>query len=518
MADRLNTALSSEELVVNESNARKKHETDPALVASIASAGLMYPITVKPIDGGLYEVIDGARRLYAIRWGVRTGAIDMPRIPVKIIENGLDSLEYSLHGNLHMAMHPLDEAEAIDKLSKREEDRGTIAARFGKTVTWVDQRAKLSGLIPEVKNLYRESQIDLETAMAFTLADAKTQKAIVKARQYDNAQVVRRMATQTKVNAKEAIFDLELVPEEKIERDLFSDDIWITSIPLFLKLQGEAFDAKVKEYKDKGYNDVIVLKDDDWQTVNKYAAVQGKVTDKMLGKLTCLLQLSANGKFRVWENMIPNKEAKKVKASADGPNKAEADAIVEKTAKDLTMKQNEFLAAQAASAMVSDIESGEIETIVMDWILVTALLGAQSSVPWIQTTRASFNAERRWSGIKTSNPTAAPDQSFGFEVCSLADWKKKPVDQRQKLVLAAYASLINPPYGIQNDALKDMPIVGWAKPDESFFNGYRTDQLEDYLHKSKIKPKEHEGLKKGDLVKMCANVAKTDTAWRFGFK
>jgi hypothetical protein len=47
MADRLNTALSSEELVVNESNARKKHETDPALVASIASAGLMYPITVK---------------------------------------------------------------------------------------------------------------------------------------------------------------------------------------------------------------------------------------------------------------------------------------------------------------------------------------------------------------------------------------------------------------------------------------------------------------------------------------
>jgi len=517
MADGLNTAVSMEELVVNDNNMRKVHDTDPSLVASIAAAGLMYPITVKPIVGGKYEVIDGARRLFAIKAGIKAGTIEMNRVPVKIIENGLDSLEYSLHGNLHMAAHPLDEAEAISRLSSKEEEKAKIAQRFGKTVAWVDQRAKLNELCAEVKKVYREGGIDLEIAMAFTLGDHKMQKAVIKARQYESAHWVRRMLTQTKVAASDAIFDLTLYPADLVQRDLFSEDVWLTSIPKFLELQAKAFEDKIEHYKAKGYNDVVVIKSNDWQTINRYAAVQGKVKKETIGKLTVLLQLTEQGKFRVWENMIPNKEAKKVKQSAEGPGKTEEAEIIEKKAGDWTNLQGEFLACQGALDMVNEIEAGKVTQDTMDYILVMATIGPANEVGWIEGTRAGPQAERRWGGVKTSHPGLLQDELvFGFRGVTLDKWLAMPKADRQEVVRTAYASLIRAPHGNPKESLAHLPVKGWVAPDEAFFGRYRTDQLEDYLKKSGIKPKEHEGLKKGDLVKMCLKISKTPAAWKMG--
>jgi hypothetical protein len=462
-------------------------------------------------------VIDGARRLYAVKALKKDGRWEADAVPCTVISNGLDSLEYSLHGNLHMAMHPLDEADAIAKLSKRDEDKTTIAARFGRTTTWVDQRARLSLLIPEVKHLFREREIDLEGAMAFTLADAKLQKQIVKAHQYDSPAQIRRMATQQKVNAKEAIFPLTDWPTDKIERDLFSDDVWLTSIPLFLKKQAEAFEQLAASYKTKGYHEVVIVKPDDWQTVNRYAAVKGKITDKTIGRLSVLLQLRADGKVQVWENMIPNKQSKKVQPSASGPDKADAEDIVTKKAKDLTQLQDEEVCAQGAAALFMHLVEGDPKESLIQYIVYSVMCTVQKE-PWVLSSQLGVNGKRRWEQVMVNHKVEQ-----GVRDTQLPDgmtydkWMTtRTAGARKQLFTEAVARMVAVPHQGGMAMAKTLPVRNWFKPTEAFFGRWNGDQLREYLKRSGLAVEADKPLKKAELVKLAFERSQKPGAWQLG--
>jgi ParB family transcriptional regulator, chromosome partitioning protein len=114
------------------------------------------------------------------------------------------------------AMHPLDEAEAFEKLASGEgKDVDTIAAEFGVEVRYVRQRIKLAGLHKEVKGAYRAGQVS--TAIAEAFASVPPDKQLQVWQETDghprHPDQVRNLIAHDWIDATHALFDLSNLPE-----------------------------------------------------------------------------------------------------------------------------------------------------------------------------------------------------------------------------------------------------------------------------------------------------------------
>ena len=70
-------------LSITSTNARRDHVADKAMIASLKSQGLLYPLLIKGIDGSRsYDVIDGARRLSCILKGLEDGELDVDQFEI----------------------------------------------------------------------------------------------------------------------------------------------------------------------------------------------------------------------------------------------------------------------------------------------------------------------------------------------------------------------------------------------------------------------------------------------------
>lgn len=149
------------------------------LVASIRAVGLVAPLAVAEGAGGFWYVIDGNRRLAALRQVAKADKLaDDHQVPVRKVDASL--FEASLAANVVRApMHPVDQFEAFAKLNADGMTVGDIAARFGLTDRTVRQRLALGQLHPTVRAAWRAEEIDAETAKAFTLTSDQDRQAEV---------------------------------------------------------------------------------------------------------------------------------------------------------------------------------------------------------------------------------------------------------------------------------------------------------------------------------------------------
>lgn len=125
------------------------------LAASIKLHGLIQPLAVRPADGSdKYEVIDGRRRLQAMAQlvkGKASGWTKATAVPV-IIRNEDDAaaLGLSLIANTcREDMHPVDQHEAVARLSEQGLSDADIAARLAVSERTVRQHRALGALAPE---------------------------------------------------------------------------------------------------------------------------------------------------------------------------------------------------------------------------------------------------------------------------------------------------------------------------------------------------------------------------------
>src|SRR3954453_5018790 len=156
-------------LVPREGNARRTGaETGiDELAASIAAHGLLNPLTARPAAKGGFAVIAGQRRLLALRQLAK----DAP-IACHLAPDDRDAAELSLAENLvWVAMHPADQFEAWQRLTRGGADIPGIAARFGVTEATVRKRLALARVSPAIFARYRAGEIDLETLQAFTVTE-----------------------------------------------------------------------------------------------------------------------------------------------------------------------------------------------------------------------------------------------------------------------------------------------------------------------------------------------------------
>lgn len=204
------------------------------LAASIATHGLLQSLVVRKARAGKYEVIAGRRRYLALQSLAENKVIakDFP-VPCMIANAEMHAAELSLVENtIRAPMHPADQFEAFRDIIEAGASIGDVAARFGIQEGLVVRRLKLGRLSPVILDAYRNGDLGLEEAEAFTLTDDRdTQERIFSdlSGWQRSASAIRRALTQGEIPAtdKRVRFvglDAYEAAGGSVRRDLFDEE------------------------------------------------------------------------------------------------------------------------------------------------------------------------------------------------------------------------------------------------------------------------------------------------------
>lgn len=194
------------------------------LADNIEKQGLLQPITVRPIadekafavvNGNAdfhpkYEIICGERRFRAFsklsdKW--REMDVVAPNgesydrfsdIPAIIREmNDDEAFDAMITENLQRKdVDPIEEAFAFGQLIQKGKTAEEVAARFGKSVRFVQDRIKLNNLIPELMLAVREDEMPIVAAMIIAKLDEDAQRKFHSQYQHNSQGYSKRNAEQ----------------------------------------------------------------------------------------------------------------------------------------------------------------------------------------------------------------------------------------------------------------------------------------------------------------------------------
>ncbi|MFZ0271037.1 MAG: ParB/RepB/Spo0J family partition protein [Acidobacteriaceae bacterium] len=216
----------------------RRHEPKAGLdelKASIEAHGLLQSLVVQKDKGGMYAVIAGRRRLFALQALAKGGSIKASyAVPCSVMDAEADPKEISLVENFQrQQMHPADEFEAFKALSDGGLSAAEIAGRNGITERHVEQRLKLANVSPKLIKAYREGECSLQHMMAFAVTtDHEAQERVwrdMPAYRRNDPEAVRDQLVEGEISAKDRrVKFVGLAAYEKaggtIRRDLFVED------------------------------------------------------------------------------------------------------------------------------------------------------------------------------------------------------------------------------------------------------------------------------------------------------
>jgi ParB/RepB/Spo0J family partition protein len=166
---------------VSRTNPRKNFDQTALdeLAASIFEKGVLQPIIVRA-KGDKYEVVAGERRFRASVLVENTNA-GRNTIPAIIRDlSDAEVMEIQIIENLQRKdVHPMEEAVGFLHLASiKGMDAKEIAARVGKSVTYVAQRMKFNELIEPIQKVFYEGRIKAKDALAIAAMSKDTQEAM----------------------------------------------------------------------------------------------------------------------------------------------------------------------------------------------------------------------------------------------------------------------------------------------------------------------------------------------------
>lgn len=171
-------------IVASKTNPRKHFDKAALqeLAESIGKHGVLQPILVRPnAADGNYELVAGERRWRAAKLA------KLERIPATVRELAdAEVLEIQVIENLQRAdLHPLEEAEGYEALMKCQHADGhaytadEIAAKVGKSRSYVYQRLKLTALTPKAREAFFAGQLDASKALLVARVPADLQEEVL---------------------------------------------------------------------------------------------------------------------------------------------------------------------------------------------------------------------------------------------------------------------------------------------------------------------------------------------------
>lgn len=252
------------------------------LAASIASHGLLQSLVVRKGPRGKLHVIAGQRRLFALARLVENGTIDKDfPVPCIMASDTVDPTELSLAENVVRApMHPADQFDAFKALIDNGATTTDVAARFGLSELAVAQRLKLGRLSPVILDAYRNGDIDLECAQAFTVTDdaAEQERLYEQLPEWNRkAHTIRRLLTENEIattDKRVQFVGLEAYQAAGgvIRQDLFCENGsgYLTDTALLDRLVHDKLAAAAKDIAAEGWKWVETSPDLDYQALARF--------------------------------------------------------------------------------------------------------------------------------------------------------------------------------------------------------------------------------------------------------
>ncbi|MFR8010145.1 MAG: ParB/RepB/Spo0J family partition protein [Clostridia bacterium] len=148
------------------------------LADSIAEHGVIQPLLVRPVGGGVYQIVAGERRWRASRLA---GLTEVPAVVKELSDS--ETMEIALVENLQREdLDPIEEAEGIAQLIETYDlTQDQAAQKLGKSRPAVANALRLLNLPGEVREMIRQGKLTQGHARALLALD--TPEAITAAAQ-----------------------------------------------------------------------------------------------------------------------------------------------------------------------------------------------------------------------------------------------------------------------------------------------------------------------------------------------
>lgn len=166
-------------IVESPNNPRKNlDKLEPGLLEladNIKSVGILQPVCVRPINGGMLEIVYGHRRFWAAQYA------DLTSLPVIVREMSDEEAEdLAITENLQREdVTPLDEAAAFKRaLATKRHKIEALVAKFGKSESYIRARLKLNDLIEEMADLLDKEEINIGVAIEVAKYEPEVQREV----------------------------------------------------------------------------------------------------------------------------------------------------------------------------------------------------------------------------------------------------------------------------------------------------------------------------------------------------
>ena len=248
---------------LNMRHARKAPDVSDIL-PSIRARGVQQPLLVRK-NGNGFEIVAGRRRFFALKALAQEGAEVVP-VPCGIMADGDDAaaIEASLIENtVRLDPDEVSRWETFARLVNEGRTVEDIAATFGVGEIVVRRALALGSLLPEIRQAYRDDEIDPQTVRHLTLA-SEAQQAAWLALFRDPEQHAPR-GWQLKqwlfgggIRTDVALFALDAYTG-RIVTDLFEETGYFGDPEQFWTLQNETIAARRDALLEAGWSEVVVL-------------------------------------------------------------------------------------------------------------------------------------------------------------------------------------------------------------------------------------------------------------------
>jgi len=304
--DRLHVSPLNMRADKKEPSLKRMAEIAANILPTVREKGVLTPLIVRPNNDG-FEILAGRRRFYAARViAHERSAFEPLACDIRDVDDAT-ALEISTVENV--AREDVSEIalyEAYDKLIRQGRSVGEIARLFDKDEREVKGCLAIANLLPPIRALYAQEELDTDDLRLLTMATPTQQRAWLKLWKQEDAPLgdglKQWLFGGAAVRADHALFDLEPF-QEKIVGDLFSDERYFTDPNIFWAAQDEAIATRRDAYLAAKWSDVVVLE----RGRPLYAYEMVKMGKKDGGRV--YVQPTHTGEVRFLEGYITRKEA-----------------------------------------------------------------------------------------------------------------------------------------------------------------------------------------------------------------
>lgn len=190
---------------------RYKPEKMASLRADLRARGLLYPIFLRRLDNGRFQLIVGGRRFRA--WKEEFGTDSVIKAKVKVLTDAEATAMMMAENNEREDPSVIEDAEgAARMLGLTKGDRAEAAARLGWEMKKLDRRLAVMNAVQTVRDAYLDSKLDVGHVEIFAALRKEVQERVMEVilKQGDKVPTVaqlKAMAESSLQKLENAIFD-----------------------------------------------------------------------------------------------------------------------------------------------------------------------------------------------------------------------------------------------------------------------------------------------------------------------